>query len=266
MDKQRQKRCFYDHTLDRIGPNATRDLDTVRKIWNVLDRTIGILNASGSLVVVDLGCGTGRNTILWDDLLNDRALVIGIDFDIHLLRESKRTLSEIKPLHFVVGDVCRLPFKNDVINIIVAHSLLEHVQQYEAVIQEMHRVLKEKAAVYLTTTNRWHPFQGEFNHFPFYPYLPDCLKRIFLESVLPKYPRIANYTEYPAVHWFTYRGLKESLRRAGFAVWTPFEYKVAEDIAEPKRRLVFRLLKRNKATRLAGYVLWKVVTLVCQKI
>jgi len=52
---------------------------------------------------------------------------------------------------------------------------------------------------------------------PFFNWLTPLLKECFIFQHLHYDPRLANYTELPAVHWFSYSSLCGMGRQAGFA-------------------------------------------------
>jgi hypothetical protein len=57
--------------------------------------------------------------------------------------------------------------------------------------------------------------EAEFN-VPFYPWLPGIVKESYVFRHLHYDPSLANYTERPAVHWFTFAELCRLGRAAGF--------------------------------------------------
>ena len=84
----------------------------------------------------------------------------------------------------------------------------------------MRRVLAPGGIAFVTTTNR-HKFSfkgrnGEY-HYRFFNWLPNIIKECLVFQHLHYDPRLANYTQLPAVHWFTYAELCQLGRHAGFA-------------------------------------------------
>ena len=71
----------------------------------------------------------------------------------------------------------------------------------------------------LHTSNRYHPFQGEVNHFPFYPWLPGPVRDRVLAWVMKHRRDLVNYTDYPAVNWFSYPQLSRVLREMNLEVY-----------------------------------------------
>ena len=56
---------------------------------------------------------------------------------------------------------------------------------------------------------------GEFN-IPFYNLFPATLKEAFVHEQLHYRPQLSNWTQRPAVHWFSYADLCHRGREAGF--------------------------------------------------
>jgi hypothetical protein len=65
------------------------------------------------------------------------------------------------------------------------------------------------------TTNRACPLQQEVNHFPFYPWLPDPVQRRVLDWIMKHRRDLVNFTDYPAVNWFTFGGMRRAFREVG---------------------------------------------------
>ena len=168
--------------------------------------------------VLDLACGPG---VLSEFLAEQGADVWGLDFDHTLVASAQRRLSpDGSRQRFVVSRVEQLPYRNGTFDACVADSLLEHVYDWQGTLRELARVLKPGGLLVFYTANRLHPFTREINHFPFYPWLPDRLKTVILRYVMAHRPDLVNYTEFPAVSWFTYAQLHRFVGGLGFQVRT----------------------------------------------
>ncbi|MBI4524222.1 MAG: class I SAM-dependent methyltransferase [Deltaproteobacteria bacterium] len=173
---------------------------------------------SANFKLLDIGCGPG----LFTEFCMENGLEgAGIDFDGRLIKNAKERLEKrgMRAL-FSVGRAEELPYKEGVFDVCVANSLLEHVQDWQKTLREATRVLKAGGVLVFWTTNRLHPFQHEINHFPFYPWIPGTMKKRILKKITESHPSMVNYTEHPAIHWFTYEQLKAFLNGLGYKIYT----------------------------------------------
>ena len=99
--------------------------------------------------VLDLGCGRGGIM----ELLHPQAgLAVGVDPDLISLREH-RALA----LPRACGLAGRLPFSNDVFDLVCSSWVLEHLADPAAGFREVARVLRGGGHFVLVTPNRRHP-------------------------------------------------------------------------------------------------------------
>ena len=111
--------------------------------------------------VVDLGCGPGMNVfdvhdicaefehVRWFGLdLNQRQAALGASRSA--FRVSKRGRP---PVHFMSGDIFRLPFEDNSVDIIISSEVVEHLPDPMPAICEMARVLKPDGYAMVTTPN-----------------------------------------------------------------------------------------------------------------
>ena len=117
----------------------------------------------------------------------------------------------------VRGSAEELQFENESQDVVFLESVLEHVESVRMSLAEAHRVLGSGGVAYISTTNRRRVggWDAEFN-VRFFPWLPSLVKEWYVFRHLHYDPSLANYTERPAVHWFTYDELCQLGREAGF--------------------------------------------------
>lgn len=119
----------WAETYDRV-PNRTRDLaaEALRQIK---------LDLEGRKVV-EVGCGTGRNTT-W--LVEHAAELVGIDFSEAMLARARTRVND-RRVRFVQHDVsAEWPLADSSADVVVAMLILEHVEHLERVFVEAARVL-----------------------------------------------------------------------------------------------------------------------------
>lgn len=140
MDKQlrtRLERIPYDsiHSIDKKGRMSTYEA------WAEVIAELGM----GGGRLLEIGSGTGNLT--WG-LMSQSA------FDeIHVTDLSGTFLSYIfnnfsseakTKTYYYACDANRLPFRNDSFDIIVGHSVLHHLIDYEATLEQAYSILKKK--------------------------------------------------------------------------------------------------------------------------
>ncbi len=102
--------------------------------------------------VLDIGCGTGQQTLLFK---NGGFDVVGIDISEGLVRVANRKIGEGICL---VSDACRLPFPDACFDAISsAGSTVNHIPDYGPFFAEAGRVLKPGGYVFLESDNKWKP-------------------------------------------------------------------------------------------------------------
>lgn len=140
--------------------NATRDLDAA-----VLRRVPLAVSAAD---VVELGCGTGKNTA-W---LAERARsVVAMDFSGGMLAKARARLAALdagaeRQVRFVEHDLrARWPLVDGSADVIVGNLVLEHVADLPFVFGEAARVLRAGGALFLCELHPERQRRGGQAHF-----------------------------------------------------------------------------------------------------
>ncbi|HEV7744410.1 MAG TPA: methyltransferase domain-containing protein [Pyrinomonadaceae bacterium] len=119
----------WAETYDEV-PNRTRDL--AAEAFKQIE-----LDLKGRKVV-EVGCGTGRNTV-W--LAERAAEVVGIDFSAAMLRRARARVND-RRVRFVQHDISAAwPLAAASADVVVAMLILEHVEHLEPVFAEAAQVL-----------------------------------------------------------------------------------------------------------------------------
>jgi len=216
---------------------------------------------------LDLGSGPGAFTIF---LGNQGCEAHGIDIDLDLIKIARQRAREVNVNpYFVVANAEKLPYRDESFDLCVANSLLEHVNDFEAVLDEVARVLKVNGLLALCTTNRWHPFQKEVKltssiYFPFYPWLPSRFKDLFIKYCMQKRPDLVNYTDLPAIHWFSYGQLKSLLTDKGFRVYE-YLHMLSQSDMRGLKKLLLPLFQGSRILNLIYHFYCSTVTLYAIK-
>jgi len=89
--------------------------------------------------LLDVGCGSGYYTEVFDTLLLKPISYCGLDFSKPMLRLARRRYPEIS---FVAGDATKLPFSDDSFELVFNGVSLMHILDYESAIAESRRVAR----------------------------------------------------------------------------------------------------------------------------
>lgn len=98
--------------------------------------------------MLDVGCAS---SFMLDLLGKKSKKRIGLDFDVEKLIKAKSRFSNIQ---YVCGSGVELPFKDKSVEIITFFEVLEHVDNEQRFIKEIHRVLKPDGVIMLSVPNR----------------------------------------------------------------------------------------------------------------
>lgn len=244
-----------------IGPVG--DPEEFRREFQRFER---LLPQRAPLRVLDIGCGTGAQSVHW---AARGCLVIGVDFDADFLARARlrEGLDDEEVFRTVLADASQLPRDIGQFDVVLLNSLLEHVPDWRAVIGEAARVVAPGGLLVLHTTNRYHPFQGEVKHFPFYPWLPGPIRDRVLSWIMKHRRDLVNYTDYPAVHWFTHPQLAAALRELGLDAYDRLDLMRPEQMTGLRRYARWMLGGNGRPPRakFLFYLLTKTVSLYARR-
>ena len=209
--------------------------------------------------VLDIACGMGYDSLAW---AREGKKPVGIDWNHGLLKNAScLAAQEGLEVDFLVADATQLPFPDGSFDICFSENLFEHVPEWERIVSEACRVLKDDGVFFVRTSNRHCPINHEINHMHFYPWLPDWMKRPILRLVQCHRPAWINYSQFPAVNWFTHRGLAKSLRNYGFSTFEPFDL-VRRDLLSEKKQKIYFIFNWFKKITLLRYLIYATKTSV----
>lgn len=134
--KDRTKQHFNETASDY---NNSNDGKFVEPMYEVIVNEIQKLPAGK---VLDVGCGNGN---LFKLLPDEKYELFGVDFSENMIAEAKRNCGQ--KATFSVADAENLPFDSATFDIIVCNASFHHYVHPNAVLKEMHRVLKDGGRV-----------------------------------------------------------------------------------------------------------------------
>jgi len=129
--------------------NLTRDLDQL-----VTKET---LNRRRYHTVLEVGCGTGKNTLLLAQL---GQRVCALDLSVGMLEQAKGKIKSERVL-FAVADLTEdWPCKTESVDLIVCNLVLEHVRDLSLIFSEAHRSLVAGGQFFISELHPFRQYQG----------------------------------------------------------------------------------------------------------
>ena len=138
--------------------------------------------------IIDIGCGTGYGL---HELANFSREAVGIDVDSESILYAAEHFMNTK-LHYECFDGIKIPYEKNYFDLAVSFQVIEHVENAEISIEEIHRVLKDNGQLILTTpnkTNRLEPGQKPWNKYHKREFYPAELK----DLLLTKFSKVKMY-------------------------------------------------------------------------
>ena len=130
--------------------NLTRDLDQLATERSFADRTYRN--------VLELGCGTGKNTALLARISRN---ILAVDFSPGMLRQAKTKIDSGNVL-FVAADLTRpWPCKAESCELIVCNLVLEHVEDLVPIFAQASQVLTGGGLFFISELHPFRQYQGK---------------------------------------------------------------------------------------------------------
>lgn len=130
--------------------NLTRDLDQVV--------TSDTLAQDHYTTILELGCGTGKNTAL---LAHIGKCVCAIDFSEGMIMQAKRKLHHDNVM-FAVADLTQpWPYADQCMDLIVCNLVLEHIADLVFIFSEAQRVLVKHGRFFICELHPFKQYEGK---------------------------------------------------------------------------------------------------------
>ncbi len=179
----------------------TIDYDQVSKVYDqvregnpeMVHQLLEEVSLSDSSMVLDIGCGTGNNTILLAAAV--QAHIAGSDISFGMLQKACKKSRQIP---FVQAPADNIPFATDSFDFVYMTEVLHHLPDIPMTYLEIHRVLKNSGLLCIVTqahkqidnrvTSRFFPGTAvvDKERYPDIDVIEEQLKEVGFSSVNPK--------------------------------------------------------------------------------
>jgi ubiquinone/menaquinone biosynthesis C-methylase UbiE len=134
----------WSETYD-TDENLTRDLD-----WQLTKETLADQHFDS---ILELGCGTGKNTTFLAQIGTD---VHALDFSKGMIAKAREKV-KARNVKFSVADLTQAwPCEDQAYDLIVCNLVLEHIEDLSFIFSEVSRALEQNGRFFL---NELHPFR-----------------------------------------------------------------------------------------------------------
>lgn len=120
-----------------------------------------------SKTVLDIACGIGYGSNLMESI-GQAIKVIGCDIDEDAILKAKETYKTYH-IEFSVMDASKIKLESKQFDVITSFETIEHVPDWQSMILELKRVLKDDGVLLISTPNKTYPYENPFHLKEFYP-------------------------------------------------------------------------------------------------
>lgn len=160
----REPQLAYSEIQDKMHDEQTRR-QKAGKIIRVLHHHLGRADLKG-FATLDIGCSVG---VIASELAADGAISTGVDIDAPGLKEAEANFGD--RVNFICTSADDLPMRNESVDVVVFNHIYEHVVDADAVMQEIHRVMKPTGVAYLGLANKYQLIEPHYG-LPLLSWLP----------------------------------------------------------------------------------------------
>lgn len=135
---------------------------------------------TGGRRILDAGCGTGYGSAL---LAQGAGSVTGLDNSREAVEEARKAAPEVR---FFQGDCAAMGLRDDSVDVVVAFEVIEHLENWQGLLDEARRVLRADGQFIVSTPNRPEYAKTRDEPNPFHVHEFDYAEfREALEAVFP---------------------------------------------------------------------------------
>ncbi|MBE9051646.1 class I SAM-dependent methyltransferase [Nostocales cyanobacterium LEGE 11386] len=132
-----------------VDKNLTRDLDQT-----VTRETLMLLKCKS---VVEIGCGTGKNTLLLSQIAKK---VYALDFSANMIEKAKEKVRSANVV-FITEDITKQwTCRNESADLVTCNLVLEHIENLSLIFSEAFRVLVKGGYFFISELHPFRQYQG----------------------------------------------------------------------------------------------------------
>ena len=145
---QRGEQLAYSELMDKMLDEQARRTKA-RKLIAIVEHALGREDLDG-LDALDVGCSAG---FIADELASAGARTTGVDIDEPGLARARERFGDRVDFRLARGE--DLPLPDESMDLVVLNHIYEHVVDPDAVLADIHRVLRPGGLLYLGLGHRW---------------------------------------------------------------------------------------------------------------
>ena len=164
--------------------------------------------------ILEMGCASGALLHALTEMGFD---CFGVDFSPVAVQTANQLMNHVGTRPRIYSARAEeLPFRSGSFDVVLARSVMEHVNDPVRVASEAFRVLKPGGIFWFQTASAMCPFQDEIGRFPLFGWYPLSWKRRVMTWAVSHAPELIGHTSTPAVHWFDDKTAGTLLTDSGF--------------------------------------------------
>ncbi|MFX0107981.1 MAG: class I SAM-dependent methyltransferase [Candidatus Hodarchaeota archaeon] len=141
-------------TKDQLRNNRSIDYDSISEIYDqvrvgdpeIVFHLLEGIHLNSDSWVLDVGCGTGNNTFLFQHTTN--AQIIGLDLSAGMLSEAREKITSVE---FVQAPADALPHPSNSFDMVFMTEVIHHLPTPLSAISEVYRVLSSEGLACIVT-------------------------------------------------------------------------------------------------------------------
>jgi SAM-dependent methyltransferase len=190
--RKREYQLGYSEYFADYQYDPKRQAHKAGKVRSVLADYFGGQKRLKDLSLLDIGCSTGLMTGEYAGLFGS---VIGVDIDEPAIMHAKSTAANPNTLFFI-SDGANIGVGDKTFDVIICAHIYEHVPDYNSLMREIHRTLKDNGVCFFAAQNRLTFIEPHY-FLPFLSILPKPLANLYMRA----FGKGDSYYENLLWHW-----------------------------------------------------------------